>query len=188
MTSQAAVSTRSDWLQPAVAMVLSGQIDHVSYRGMLGYYTTALLYGPMISKVQHFSSICTGWNESEPTSWTLGVGGGGDLGTSPMLISSSVSASPIHSNWNSCSDWENRWTAWERPEKRAERRSFLTQWTVATHKIDNQMMAQVLCKPQSVLHGQAELPCNQLRFRVRQMCLDSPATLWLSSSATFLIW
>lgn len=32
----------------------------------------------------------------------------------PMFTSSSVSASPMHSNWNSCSDWENFWTATER--------------------------------------------------------------------------
>ncbi len=31
-----------------------------------------------------------------------------------MLTSSSVSASPIHSNWNSCNDWENFCTATER--------------------------------------------------------------------------
>lgn len=33
---------------------------------------------------------------------------------SPILISSSVSASPIHSNWKSCRDWENFWTAMDR--------------------------------------------------------------------------
>lgn len=32
----------------------------------------------------------------------------------PMFTSSSVSASPMHSNWNSCSDWENFWTATDR--------------------------------------------------------------------------
>lgn len=32
----------------------------------------------------------------------------------PMFTSSSVSASPMHSNWNSCRDWENFWTAAER--------------------------------------------------------------------------
>lgn len=32
----------------------------------------------------------------------------------PMFTSSSVSASPMHSNWNSCSDWENFCTAAER--------------------------------------------------------------------------
>lgn len=33
---------------------------------------------------------------------------------SPMFTSSSVSASPMHSNWNSCRDCENFWTATER--------------------------------------------------------------------------
>lgn len=33
---------------------------------------------------------------------------------SPILISSSVSASPIHSNWKSCRDWENFCTAMDR--------------------------------------------------------------------------
>lgn len=45
----------------------------------------------------------------------------------PMFTSSSVSASPIHSNWNSCRDRENLWTAAERsateedPSVRAKR-------------------------------------------------------------------
>lgn len=41
----------------------------------------------------------------------------------PMFTSSSVSASPMHSNWNSCSDRENFWTAADRSgESRGVRR------------------------------------------------------------------
>lgn len=99
----------------------------------------------------------------------------------PMLISSSVSASPIHSNWNSCSDWEKRWTARERPEKRAEKGSlnllkqvqeFMLKLTRVTHvtsesgmRLHNAITAPAQCNTWfNVWCEQSASPCNKLYF------------------------
>lgn len=81
------------------------------------------------------------WCNNQSAEWKMNETLQGDISALwpgpdlPMFTSSSVSASPIHSNWNSCSDWENFWTAAERSgqwEGMARQKNCPRWWAVCT--------------------------------------------------------